>query len=81
MKVSDLEGDELNRYCALAQGWRRNIHRMHGECADYWSGGCPVDVADYDPVNNWAQMGPIIEDYGIWLSDDATDEPSGPHIA
>jgi hypothetical protein len=62
MKVSELTGAQLDYWVARAEG-----HEVNEWCEllDVREpGGAPMD---YHPSTDWAQVGPLIEKYGMYL--------------
>ena len=73
-KVSELNGTELAYWVAMAQGWKKDADRFVS--ADHCTFcGC---IYDYQPQENWAQCGLLIEKFGIvidwhWLDNESRE--------
>lgn len=78
MKVSELEGPELDYWVGMANGFKCKFSRFHpdyGERDDYetpktWAmlprdGYGPLIWYEYNPLTDWSQGGPISEREGI----------------
>lgn len=57
VKTAELIGPALNYATAIADGW--NMSRELDRIA----------VKDYAPSEDWAQGGPLIEKYRVWITD------------
>ena len=94
VNVSELEGVALDWAVAKVEGMEVVIHDPSTTRFDIRGGihcsrwGCTFgpkssqhETKEYSPSTDWSQGGPLIEKQGIWLSDDAIDEPKGPWVA
>jgi hypothetical protein len=64
MNISDLNGEMLDYWTALADGMLPNSHIVHG---DVWerNGSFAMRSTDWRPSTDWAQGGPLIEKYKV----------------
>ena len=76
IKTSELQGAALDWAVARATLEETNCS---ADLIDHVAMKLVLD--GYEPSTDWGQLGSHIEGFGIWLSDDATDEPQGPWIA
>lgn len=67
MKVSELEGAELDYWVAVAEGKNATLKELlfnNFDCSECGAG------LGFTPSTDWLNGGPIIERERIWLSDD-----------
>lgn len=66
MKVSELEGQELDYWVGRAQGW--NTFVPAASSFTYWfesDGQYRWQLTAYTPSTNWAQAGELVEKYAL----------------
>ena len=71
MKVSELSGKDLDYWVGKARGYNILIETMRSFKTDKitteaYQKGCPPRLIN--PSTDWAQGGPLIAKYDIWLS-------------
>ena len=78
MKTSELTGEALDRFTALAQGWELTKDPMafkdDSPQAGWWIWDKQLLIGvDYSPSTNWHQAGELIEKYKLDLWHEADD--------
>lgn len=71
MKVSELEGSQLNEWVARARGWLKDADTgcwYDPENNHYKN--CGHSGSKYKPTSNPAQWADLIEGFDVWLSSD-----------
>ena len=65
VKTSELSGVQLDYAVACSVDWGQPVLHIT-------SGGSFVELMGvvFSPTSNWSQCGPMIAEFGVWLSDD-----------
>lgn len=71
MKTSELTGSQLDLWTAKAQGWPAYLSEDSGRCMAIIP---PLKgYVHYSPSGAWLDAGKLIDDFEVWISNDAQD--------
>lgn len=77
INTADMSGAALDWAVAVACGYKIKVR--HSEIFLPNSNG--AFVREFSPSTDWGQGGPLLQSYGVWLSDDACPDEGGPWVA